>query len=118
MISLLLRNWRLIAVAAGALLIAGLLFSWQHAAFKRGERLGYAEAQAAHQAALQAAQAAVDAVAEEQRQAAAELAAARAAITEHLQVLSDEAFAEGNQQCRLPPSSIARLNLIAGFSEE
>jgi hypothetical protein len=113
-----MSNLRLYLMAAAFVAGAGLIYSMQYAATKRGERLGYAEAQAAHQAALQAAQAAVDAVAEEQRQAEAELALARQAIQQHLEVLSDAAFAEGNAQCLLPPASIARLNLIAGFGEE
>jgi hypothetical protein len=111
-------QWRLLALVAALVGFVGLLFSWQYAAMKRGERLGYAEAQAAHQAALEAAQAAVDAVAEEQRQAAAELAAARQAITEHLEVLQDAAFEDGNPMCALPPGSVLRLNDIAGFGRE
>jgi hypothetical protein len=111
-------QWRLILLAGAVVGIVGLLFSMQYAATKRGERLGFAEAQAAHQAALQAAQAAVDAVAEEQRQAAAELAAARQAINEHLEVLRDAAIEDGDARCVLPPSSVLRLNDIAGFGRE
>jgi multidrug efflux pump subunit AcrA (membrane-fusion protein) len=105
-------------MAAAFVAGAGLLYSMQYAALKRGERLGYAEAQAAHQAALEAAQAAVDAVSEEQRRAAAELAAARQAIQDHLEVLQDAAFEDGNPMCVLPPGSILRLNSIAGFGRE
>jgi hypothetical protein len=113
-----MRHWRLIAMAAALAGLVGLLFSWQHAAFKRGERLGYADAQMAHQSALQAAQAAVDAVAEEQRQAAAELASARRAIQEHLEILQDEAFENDNPSCALPPGSLLRLNDIAGHGAD
>jgi hypothetical protein len=112
------RYWRLLALVAALVGFVGLLFSMQYAATKRGERLGFAEAQAVHQAALEAAQAAVDAVAEEQRQAAAELAAARQAIQEHLEVLRDTAFEDGDPMCVLPPGSIVRLNSVAGFGRE
>jgi len=113
-----MRYWRLIFVAGLFLSVIGLLFSWQHAAFKRGERIGYADAQAAHQAALVAAQAAVDAVAEEQQRAAAELAVARQAIQQHLEVLRDAAIEDGDARCVLPPGSVLRLNDIAGFGRE
>jgi hypothetical protein len=111
-------QWRLLLLAGAVVSLVGLLYSMQYAATKRGERLGYAEAQEAHQAALQAAQAAVDAVAEEQRQAEAELALARQAIQQHLEVLQDAAFEDGNPMCVLPPSSIVRLNAVAGFGRE
>jgi hypothetical protein len=113
-----MRHLRLYLMAAAFVAGAGLIYSMNYAAYKRGERAGYAEAQMAHKAALEAAQAAVDAVAEEQRQAEAELALARQAIQQHLEVLQDAAFEDGNPMCVLPPSSIVRLNAVAGFGRE
>jgi len=112
-----MRHLKLYLIAAGYVLAVAAVWAMQYSAMKRGERLGFAEAQVAHQEALDRAQAAIDIAVEEQRQAAQELAAARQAITEHLGVLENAAIEDGNAQCVLPPASIVRLNRIAGFGE-